>query len=153
MIFPPVHETLDKGHGRVEIRRIQTSSELNDYLDFPHVGQVFRLTRDFTEVKTGENFKETVYGVTSLAGDRAGAEGVLSYNRAHWSIENRSHYVRDWTFDEDRSQVRTGKGPQMMACLRNLAVGLLRLAGEKNIARAVREVAARPHLALQLLGL
>ena len=91
MIFPPVHETLDKGHGRVEIRRIQTSSELNDYLDFPHVGQVFRLTRDFTEVKTGDNFKETVYGVTSLGIDRAGAERVLSYNRAQWSIENRSH--------------------------------------------------------------
>jgi len=78
---------------------------------------------------------------------------VLSYVRGQWSIENRSHYVRDMAFDEDRGQIRKGKGPQMMACLRNFAISLLRLAKVKNITKALRDLWARPHLALRLLGL
>jgi hypothetical protein len=61
--------------------------------------------------------------------------------------------VRDVTFDEDRSQVRKGQGAQMMACLRNLVVNLLRLAGAPSIASALREIADRPRLALRLIGL
>lgn len=78
---------------------------------------------------------------------------MLAFARGHWSIENRLHHVRDVTFDEDRSQVRKGHGAQMMACLRNLAVSLLRLAGATRIASALRAIADHSHLALRLIGL
>lgn len=74
-------------------------------------------------------------------------------NRGHWAIENRVHYVRDWSFDEDRSTIRTGSLPWMMATLRNLAISLLRLAGVTNIAAKLRELAALPHRAVALMGL
>ena len=96
---------------------------------------------------------ETAFGLTSLTVDKANSEKVLSYVRGQWSIENRSHYVRDMAFDEDRAQIRKGKGPQMMACLRNFAISLLRLAEVKNISKALRDLWAKPHLALRLLGL
>ena len=72
--------------------------------------------------------------------------------RGHWHIENRSHWVRDVTFDKDRSQVRIGNIPQVMAALRNTAIGLMRWAGETNIAAACRMFAAKPRLALKLIG-
>jgi len=78
----------------------------------------------------------------------------LKLNRGHWSIENRSHYVRDVVFNEDHSQIRTGNGPQMMACLRHFAIGTLRVVkNATNIAGALRDLAAQPHLALKLIGL
>ncbi len=148
--------TVDKGHGRLEIRRIETSCVLNDYikdyLDFPYVAQVFRLTREVTHLKSGKTSHETVYGITSLTPDRADAARLLRLNRGHWSIENRSHYVRDFTYDEDRSQVRTANGPNSMASLRNFAISLLRLSGINTIASKLREIAARPHLAFKLIG-
>ncbi len=152
MIFPPVETTINKGHGRLEVRAIQTSTLLNNFVRFPYCGQVFKITREVTKLKTGEIYNETVYGITSLTQYKADSLKLLSINRKHWSIENSSHYVRDFTYDEDRSQVRTKKGPQMMSCLRNIAISLLRLVKEKNIAKAVREIAARPYLALRLLG-
>ena len=79
---------------------------------------------------------------------------MLGLNRGHWEIENRVHWVRDVNFDEDRSQVRTGAGPRVMATLRNLAISLLRLHDQsRSIAEALRDLAARPHLALAMLGL
>jgi len=141
----------------LEIRRIQTSCVLNDYikdqLDFPYVAQVFRLTRDVSHLKSGRTSHETVYGITSLSPDKADAARLLPLNRGHWSIENRSHYVRDVTFDEDRSTVRTANGPAVMAGLRNFAISLLRLSAIATIASKLREIAARPHLAFQLIGL
>lgn len=95
--------------------------------------------------------QETVAGITSLF--RASATQLLKYNRGQWSIENRLHYVRDWTYDEDRSQVKTKHGPRMMACLRNFAISLLRLLNFKNIAQAVRNLAGKPHLIPRLIGL
>ena len=83
---------------------------------------------------------------------RADAARLLRLNRGHWSIENRSHYVRDFTYDEDRSQVRTANGPNSMASLRNFAISLLRLSGINTIASKLREIAARPHLAFKLIG-
>ena len=78
----------------------------------------------------------------------------MKLNREHWEIENRSHYVRDVTFDEDRSQVRTKNGPQVMASLRNFAIGTLRIVKKAgNIASALRDIAARPRLSLQMLRL
>jgi hypothetical protein len=148
-----VHETVNKGHGRLETRRIQTSTALNDYVDFPYCGQVFRLERERLFLKTGKVERETVYGITSLTPDRADPASLLVLNRGHWSIENRSHYVRDMAYDEDRQQVRRHHGPQVMATLRNFAISLLRLAGVKNITKALRTCARSTRLALHLLGL
>jgi hypothetical protein len=152
--FPPAYETVDKRHGRLEIRRIWTSPQLNDYVDFPHVAQVARIERRRQQVKTGKTETEVVYLVTSLPEQEAGPQRLLALNRGHWEIENRLHWVRDVVFGEDRSQIRTGTGPQMMAMLRNLAISLLRLRHKaEGVAQAVRDLAARPHRALAILGL
>ncbi len=94
-----------------------------------------------------------VYGVTSLAPHAAAPGRLLELNRGHWAIENRVHYVRDRTFDEDRSQVRTHSAAQGMASLRNLVLGLLRLAGARNIAAALRHCARKVRTTLRLIGL
>src|SRR2546428_6752451 len=93
------------------------------------------------------------YGVTSLTPERATPGRVLDLVRGHWHIENTSHWVRDVTFDEDRSQVRCGSIPQVMAALRNTALGLLRWAGHTNIAAACRRLAAQPAQAFALIGI
>jgi len=77
----------------------------------------------------------------------------MSLIRGHWGIENKSHYVRDVTFDEDRSQIRKKSGPRVMATLRNFVISILRLIRHQNIARALRDIAAKPHLALNLIGI
>lgn len=92
------------------------------------------------------------FGVTSLSSERASPDKLLALNRGHWSIENGLHWVRDVTFDEDRSQVRKGAAAQAMASLRNLAISLLRLAGARNIAEAVRHCAAKVSRSLRLIG-
>ncbi len=97
------------------------------------------MRRTTTALATGTTRRETVYGVTSLAPTHASPARLLALVRAHWTIENRLHWVRDVTFDEDRSQIRRGTGPQVMATIRNLAISLLRLAGAPFIAPAVRE--------------
>jgi hypothetical protein len=126
---------------------------LNDYLRWPGVQQVFRVERRIVDRRTGVVQEETVYGVTSLPPERASAAVLLRIVRQHWHIEDRSHWVRDVTFDEDRSQVRTGSIPQVLAALRNLVIGLMRVAGATNIAAATRYYAARPAEALALLGI
>ena len=95
---------------------------------------------------------ETVYGITSLTTYQANPADVLAFNRGHWGIENREHYVRDVTFDEDRSQVRTGSSPQIMAAMRNIAISLLRLAGWTNIKQATEKMSRRLDHVLTLLG-
>ena len=94
-----------------------------------------------------------MYGITSLTPDEATAAQLLAFTRQHWHIENKSHWVRDVTFDEDRSQVRTGSLPQVMATLRNTVISLLRATGETNIAKALRHYAACPDESLVLIGL
>jgi predicted transposase YbfD/YdcC len=125
---------------------------LNAYLNFPQVGQVFAIERVVTHLKKNETTTELVYGITSLTVAAASPKQVLQYNRGHWSIENKVHYVRDVTYDEDRSQVRTRNGPQAMACLRNFAISVLRLLEVKNIASALRDFAAKPAQPLKTLG-
>lgn len=137
-LFPPEHTTVDKAHGRLELRQVWTSTELNDYLCFPYVSQVFCIQRDREILTSGKHHSETVYGVTSLSPKQADPARIMNLARGHWSIENRLHWVRDVTFDEDRSQIRKGKGAQVMASLRNLAISLLRLAGARYIAPALR---------------
>ena len=103
---------------------------------------MFRLNRRVITCTTGVVREEVVYGLTSLA-----------TSRAHWSIENRSHWVRDVVFDEDRSQVRVGSIPEVMAALRNAVIGLLRTSGHDRIAATCRRLAAQPWAALALLGI
>jgi predicted transposase YbfD/YdcC len=117
------------------------------------VQQVARIERVRVRLKDQRAQRETVFCVTSLSSEKGDATRLLQLNRGHWSIENRLHYVRDRTFDEDRSQVRKRAAPHMMASLRNLAIGLLRLAGAStNIAAAVRFFMRNTERAMELLG-
>jgi len=145
--------TVDIGHGRIEQRNITTSEALVGYSDWPGLAQVFELGRHVIHQKTGKERVEVVYGVTSLSPERATPTRLLELVRGQWQIENKSHWVRDVTFDEDRSQVRCGNIPQVMAALRNTAIGLLRWAGHTNIAAACRQLAAQPAQALALIGI
>jgi hypothetical protein len=120
---------------------------------FPHVAQVFTLTRHTTDLAGGHPRTEVAYGVTSLDAARADPARLAMLVRGQWEIENRAHWVRDVTFGEDASQVRAGHGPQVMATLRNLAISLLRLAGQRNIARGVRWAGRDPTRAFGLLGI
>ena len=95
-------------HGRIETRRIWCSSRLNDYLDFPHVGQVFLIERAVIHKKSGRQSSELALGVTSRTSAQAGPAELLRINRGHWAIENSCHYVLDQTWDEDRCRIRTG---------------------------------------------
>ncbi len=105
---------------------------------FPHAKQVLVLQRHTTDLAGHTLRTEVAYGITSLDAARAGPARLLGLVRGQWQIENRLHWVRDVTYDEDRSQVRTGHGPQVMATFRNLAISLLRLGGHRNIAQRVR---------------
>jgi predicted transposase YbfD/YdcC len=145
--------TVDVGHGRIETRNLTTSEALVGSSDWPGLVQVFEVGRHVITKKTGTERVEVVYGVTSLSPERATPGRVLELVRGHWAIENKSHWVRDVTFDEDRSQVRCGNIPQVMAALRNTAIGLLRWAGHTNIAAACRRLAAQPAQALALIGI
>lgn len=145
---------MEKHHGRLEVRRIWTSPLLSDYVDFPCSAQVARVERITQLRPSGKTRTEVAYLITSLSPEKASAKRLLALNRGHWEIENRLHWVRDVTFAEDASQVRTGSGPQMMATLRNVAISLIRLRRKTSgIARALRDMAARPHLALAMVGL
>ncbi len=112
-------------HGRIETRKIWTTTKLNQYIDFPHPGQVFMINRESIDKKTGKVSSETVYGITSATTDQATPERVLQDNRKHWSVES-CHYIIDWNYDEDRSQIRTGFGPENVTRLRRFAIGLLK---------------------------
>ena len=94
---------------------------------------------------------QVTYLVTSASPERADAKRLLEWSRAHWGIENRLHWVRDETLGEDRSHVRVGSGPQVMAAVRNLTLALLRRSGAANIAATLRTYAARPHAAVALI--
>lgn len=149
--FPPPRTETDRGHGRIERRTIRTAP-LPASVRFPHAAQVLELQRHTTDLTGGALRTEVAYGITSLAAARAGPARLGALVRGHWEIENTLHWVRDVTFDEDRSQVRTGHGPQVMASLRNLAIGRLRLAGHRNIARGLRWAGRDPSRAFGLLG-
>jgi predicted transposase YbfD/YdcC len=151
--FPPQHETVDKGHGRIEIRKIRCSTDLKGYIDFPFHGQVVRIDRITTDIKGKHQRCEVAYGITSLSPEKASPQRLLQLNRGHWCIENGLHYVRDVTFQEDLCQIRTKSAPRVMATLRNLVIGILRLNKHKNIAKALRYYARKPHLTLGLIGL
>lgn len=127
-------------HGRIETRKIWTTCELNHYLNFPHVGQAFVIQRRSIDKKTGKISEETAYGITSRTKDQADAKHILETNRGHWSIENSCHYIIDWNYDEDRSRIRTGYGPENVTRLRRFAVGLMKSKGVSNVAQKMRQL-------------
>lgn len=131
----------DRGHGRTERRTIRTA-EADDSL-FPGARQVFRLRRDRGDLDGDWTGKEILFGITSLNPDLAGPAHLNHYERAHWTIENKVHWVRDVIFHEDDSQLRTGTAPRAMATFRNLAISSIRLAGRANIAHARRDLLDR----------
>ncbi len=145
--------TTSKGHGRLEVRSLWASDQLVGYVDFPYARQVVRIERTTTKLNGSPLRHEVVFGITSISVSKGPGARLLALNRGHWGIENRLHWVRDVTFDEDRSQVRKGSGAQAMAALRNLAIGLLRRAGATNIAAALRHCARYVDKALRLIGL
>ncbi len=144
-------------HGRREERRLWVlhDPEMNAYLGWPHLEQICWLDRRRVAVRQGREVKverEVTYLITSASPKRADATVLLETNRGHWGIENRTHYVRDVTFDEDRCQIRSGAAPQAFAACKNLAMALLRRHCWQNIAEALRSYAARPRRAIALVA-
>lgn len=119
-------ETLEKGHGRIETRKIEVSAEVVPHLNWPGAAQVARIWR---ERRIGDKVStEVAYIVTSLPASEAGPERLLALVRAHWGIENRLHYVRDVSMDEDRCRVRAGG--RALSAIRNLVLSLIRARGQ-----------------------
>ena len=121
---PDYIEPSSNDHGRIESRKIWCSSALNDHLNFPHVGQVFLIEREFIIKKTGKVSQDIALGVTSRSAQQATPQQLLKINRGHWAIES-VHNIIDWNFDEDRSRIRKGFGPENVTRLRRFAVGVL----------------------------
>lgn len=144
--------TRDDHRGRTEIRSIRVSTEMNTYLSaWPHLAQVAELTRTVTVRRTVKIRQEIVYLITDLTPVQAPPERLLELVRGHWSIEDSSHYVRDVTFHEDRSALRSGHAPQILAALRNLAITLIHRQGSSHIAATRRHFASHPRHAFHLL--
>ncbi|MGH8549751.1 MAG: ISAs1 family transposase, partial [Methylococcales bacterium] len=128
-------------HGRIETRRIWCSTALNAYIDFPHVGQVFLIEPESIEKKTARQSRETALGITSQTPHQASAQQVLAFNRGHWAIES-THYIIDWNYDEDRSRIRVGHGPENITRLRRFAIGILKSfqTASQSIAETMRKL-------------
>jgi len=147
----------DKGHGRTEWRRVRTApatgTGTGTGTTFPHAAQFIRIIRRAGGSDGVLTSKEVVYGVTNLTPEQAGPAALNTHARDHWVCENKTHYVRDVTFGEDKSQVRTGSAPQALAAIRNLVIGVFRLAGKANMAFARRECADDKNLILRLFNI
>ncbi len=144
-------QTAEAGHGRMDIRRIRVSSELNGYSDWPGLAQVFEIRRGY---RSKGQWRESVrYGITSLPATIAVPERLLTLKRGHWGIENGLHYVKDVTMGEDRSTIHADNGPKIMAAFRNTVVSLLRRAGFSTIAARMRHNSIHPEAALAVLSL
>jgi len=146
-----IHETVEKSHGRVETRCIKASTSLNGYLDWPGIAQVIQYRYTDKNLKTGEETRKVHYGITSLNPDEASARHLLTLRRGHWSIENKSHWMRDMVLGEDASPVQCGAIPQVMAAMRNTALSVLRFAGYTVISDTIKYLASKPKLAVNLI--
>ena len=149
---PDYTEVSPPEHGRIETRRIWCSVELNDYLDFPHVGQVFLIERESIDKKSGERSLDTALGITSRTPQQSPPQRVLEVNRGHWTVES-VHYIIDWNYDEDRSRIRTGFGPENITRLRRFAIGVLRSfqKARQSIATMMRNLAFNTRLVFDYL--
>lgn len=163
---PVQHEVTETGHGRHERRTIQVmDAPAHVKKRFPHARQVALIERYVTRTARkrknhGRGYKKVttrsavaVFVITSLDAREAAPRHLAGYVRRHWRIENKIHYVRDVTYREDASRVRTGTRPRIMATLRNLAIGLIRQAGHTKIAATIRKIKYDNRLLLAILGL
>lgn len=143
--------TVDKVHGRLEIRHLRVSSELSEYLAprWPQLAQVFQIARTIT--RHGKTTQEVVYGLTSLTAQETSPAQLLALVRQHWHIENRSHWRRDVTLGEDTCRVTVGQVPQVLAALNNAVLAIVDFLQQPNLAAALRFFCPRPHSALDLL--
>jgi predicted transposase YbfD/YdcC len=144
----PNHTIRTRGHGRTVARTIKVATA-PAWVEFAGATQIAQLRRTVT--RNANRTVEVVYLITSADHHQAPPATLAAWVQGHWGIENRLHWVRDVTFDEDRSQVRTGNGPQVMATLRSTAISLLRLTGVENIAQGLRHHARDPETILKLL--
>ncbi len=142
---------MEKGHGRIEKRTLQTTRILTAGPKWKGLQQGFRITRERT-VK-GKTTVEVVYGITSLAPDRADAAALLIFLRDHWRIENGLHYVRDVTLGEDACRVRSQNAPQVLAALRNAVVHLLNGMSAASHPEAIERLQVDPEAAKRLIGI
>lgn len=141
--------TIDKGHGRLELRQLTASTDLAGFSDWPHLAQALRIERVWWE--HGQRKQEVQYAITSLPPAVADAARLLALKRGHWGIENRLHYVKDVTLGEDRSLVHRAQGPTILAMLRDSALSLLRASGCRSVASRLRAHADDPTAALSLV--
>jgi predicted transposase YbfD/YdcC len=150
--IPELDRTRDRGHGRIEIRTLKAVSV--SHFGFPHAAQILQVTRKTRDLHDHPRrcTTVTVYAVTSLGFAQAGPARLADLLRGHWAIEA-LHHLRDVTFCEDGSQTRTGAAPNVMACLRNLVIGVLSRAGPVNVAAALRRHARDPCRPLATLGI
>jgi predicted transposase YbfD/YdcC len=148
---PLLDRTRATAHGRDEIRRIKAAAVTG--IAFPHAVQAVQIVRRRRVVTTGKVTLERVYGVTDLTAEQADATEIARRVRDHWGSENKIHHVRDTTYAEDASRVRTGTAPRAMASLRNLAIGALRLTGCDNIAAGLRRHSRDTTRPLTTLGI
>ena len=146
------YTTYDKQHGRLEKRTLESTTALNDYLEWPAVAQVLRRTCQRTHLKTGKTTFHVRFAITSLTRKRVSLDQIESVWRRHWTIENQLHHVRDVSFGEDACQIHSGNAPQALAALRNGILALLRFEGWPSPPTAFRHFQAHPQLALRLLG-
>lgn len=144
-------ETCDKEHGRLERRRLTSSSLLAGQMTWPGLQQVFKIEREVEELKTGKRRQEIAYGMTSLTSQQANAEKLLAMVRQHWMVENGLHYRRDWTLREDYCRLRIGEAAQAMAVINNLIIGLALRAGFRYLPDARRKYNAQPLEGLKLI--
>lgn len=147
---PPGHTSSDRGHGRQETRTIQVLPAPAGL--FPHAAQAFLIRRQVHDLDGTLISAAASAGITSLPPAAASPARLASYVRGHWAIENRLHWVRDTTFDEDRSQLRKGNTPQVLAGLRNLAIGALHAAGRHQITASIRSISRDPARVLAILS-
>jgi predicted transposase YbfD/YdcC len=147
---PHFVEPTPPDHGRIETRKIWITTELNGYLDFPHVGQAYLVERQRTEKKTGQTSCDLAYGLTRRPPHEARPKRVLKVNRGQWTIEG-CHYILDWNYDEDRSRIRTGHGPENITRLRRFAIGVIKFRGARSVAQKMRELTRNVRLVFDYL--
>ena len=148
---PDFVEYAPPDHGRIETRKIWTTTELNTYLNFPYVGQAFVIERKSIQKKTDQYTCEVAYGLTSRTPELADPQRVLRSNRGHWCIENSCHYILDWNYDEDRSRIRKGHGPENISRLRRFAIGVIKSKGARSVAQKMRELTRNARLVFDYL--
>jgi predicted transposase YbfD/YdcC len=142
---PEYHEakSIDKGHGRLEQRRIQVAADTSQFLDWPNARLVFKLERRVTAIATGSISTETAYGISSLALVATSAPQLLKLARSHWGIENGLHYRRDVTLKEDATRMKNSRQAEAVAVLNNFIVSVAQKLGFANLAYALRQFNAQ----------